>query len=163
MSGSDSFSAWTMKDALSWNTVSTIKEEKRMAKYIGKRIVPKHCGEWDRTKAYEMECIVYMPDFMELMAKGIRKSSHVLIASVRELASSMNGAFTGLSLPEIGAGQFALAGAGSGDSVVNNNRSIGSVQVVVNGYNAKNDNDLADTVVQRINEMLNEDDKVWGR
>jgi hypothetical protein len=35
--------------------------------------------------------------------------------------------------------------------------------VVVNGYNARNDNDLADTVVQRINEMLNEDDKVWGR
>ena len=30
-----------------------------MAKYIGKRIVPKHCGYWDRTKAYEMECIVY--------------------------------------------------------------------------------------------------------
>ncbi len=30
-----------------------------MAKYIGKRIVPKHCGEWDRTKAYEMESIVY--------------------------------------------------------------------------------------------------------
>lgn len=30
-----------------------------MAKYIGKRIVPKHCGYWDKTKAYEMECIVY--------------------------------------------------------------------------------------------------------
>ena len=35
--------------------------------------------------------------------------------------------------------------------------------VNVNGYNAQNDNDLADTVVHRINEMLNEDDKVWGR
>ena len=30
-------------------------------------------------------------------------------------------------------------------------------------YDAKNDDDLADTVVHRINEMLNEDDKVWGR
>lgn len=30
-----------------------------MAKYVGKRIVPKHCGYWDKTKAYEMECIVY--------------------------------------------------------------------------------------------------------
>ena len=30
-----------------------------MAKYVGKRIVPKHCGYWDRTQAYEMECIVY--------------------------------------------------------------------------------------------------------
>ena len=105
----------------------------------------------------------YMPDFMKLMAEGIRKSSKMLVASVRELASSVGGAFTGLALPEISAGQLAVAGAGSGGSVVNNNRSIGSVQVVVNGYNARNDNDLADTVVQRINEMLNEDDKVWGR
>lgn len=30
-----------------------------MAKYVGKRIVPKHCGVWNRTKAYEMQCIVY--------------------------------------------------------------------------------------------------------
>lgn len=30
-----------------------------MAKYVGKRIVPKHCGYWDNTKPYEMESIVY--------------------------------------------------------------------------------------------------------
>lgn len=30
-----------------------------MARYVGKRIVPKHCGYWDQTKAYEMENIVY--------------------------------------------------------------------------------------------------------
>ena len=30
-----------------------------MARYVGKRIVPKHCGYWDNTKAYEMENIVY--------------------------------------------------------------------------------------------------------
>ena len=29
-----------------------------MSDYIGKRIVPKHCGEWDRAKAYEMLSIV---------------------------------------------------------------------------------------------------------
>ena len=103
-----------------------------------------------------------MPDFMKLMAEGIRDSSKVLLESVRELASSVGGAFTGLNLPEINTGQLALAGTGGG-SVVNHNRSIGSVQVVVNGYNAKNDDDLADTVVHRINEMLNEDGKVWGR
>jgi hypothetical protein len=40
---------------------------------------------------------------------------------------------------------------------------IGSLQVVVNGYNVRNDNDLADTVVNRINEMLNEDSRVWGK
>ena len=100
---------------------------------------------------------------MKLMTKGIRESSKVLLASVKELAGSVSGAFTGLSLPELNAGQLALAGAGGSGSVVNNNRSIGSVQVVVNGYNAQNDDDLADTVVHRINEMLNEDDKVWGR
>ena len=30
-----------------------------MARYVGKRIVPKHCGYWDNTKEYEMENIVY--------------------------------------------------------------------------------------------------------
>ena len=70
-------------------------------------------------------------------------------------------AFTGLNLPEIGAGQLAMAGTGA-SSVVNHTRSIGTVQVV-NGYNARNDNDLADTVVHRINEMLNEDSRVWGK
>ena len=29
-----------------------------MSDYIGKRIVPKHCGEWDKDTAYEMLCIV---------------------------------------------------------------------------------------------------------
>jgi hypothetical protein len=33
----------------------------------------------------------------------------------------------------------------------------------VNGYNAQNDNDLADTIVHRINDMLNEDGSVWGK
>lgn len=55
-----------------------------------------------------------------------------------------------------------MAGAGA-SSVVNNTRSIGSVQVVVNDYNARNDSDLADTVLHRINEILNEDSRVWGK
>lgn len=29
-----------------------------MSKYIGKRIVPKHCGEWNRGIPYEMLSIV---------------------------------------------------------------------------------------------------------
>lgn len=32
-----------------------------MAKYIGKRIVPKHCGVWEQTKSYEMLSIVMEP------------------------------------------------------------------------------------------------------
>ena len=104
-----------------------------------------------------------MPDFMTLMADGIRKNSKVLLASVKELAGSVSEAFTGLSLPELNAGQLALSGAGGGS--VNNikNVTVNGLSVNVNGYNAQNDNDLADTVVHRINEMLNEDDKVWGR
>lgn len=30
-----------------------------MARYVGKRIVPKHCGYWDNAKEYEMESVVY--------------------------------------------------------------------------------------------------------
>ena len=46
-----------------------------------------------------------------------------------------------------------------------NNRTInmGGLSVVVNDYEAKNDNDLADTIVHRINDMLNEDGSVWGK
>ena len=88
---------------------------------------------------------------MKLMAKGIKDSSKAVIQSVRTLADTMGDAFAGLAIPEISAGQLALAG-----------RSI-LLSVAVNGYNDKNDNDLADTVVQRIKEMLNEDDSVWGR
>jgi len=32
-----------------------------MAKYIGKRIVPKHCGVWDQSRIYEMLSIVMEP------------------------------------------------------------------------------------------------------
>ncbi len=55
-----------------------------------------------------------------------------------------------------------MAGGGGG---VTNNRTInmGGLSVVVNGYEAKNDNDLADTIVHRINDMLNEDGSVWGK
>lgn len=32
-----------------------------MAKYVGKRIVPLHCGEWDQTREYEMLSVVLEP------------------------------------------------------------------------------------------------------
>ena len=35
----------------------------------------------------------YMPDFMELMAKGIRDSGKLVMQSVRELSASMGGGF----------------------------------------------------------------------
>lgn len=62
-------------------------------------------------------------------------------------------AFTGLALPELNAGTLTMAAARGG--IVNNSRSV--------HINAKNDDDLADTVVHWINEMLNEDGSVWGK
>ncbi|OPZ70417.1 MAG: hypothetical protein BWY83_01654 [bacterium ADurb.Bin478] len=106
----------------------------------------------------------YMPDFMELLAKGIKDSKRVLLNTVRDLAGTVGSAFTGLAIPGINAGQLALAGGGAAGGVTNNRTiNMGGLSVVVNGYEAKNDNDLADTIVHRINEMLNEDDSVWGK
>ena len=45
----------------------------------------------------------------------------------------------------------------------NRNVTINGLSVNVNGYEARNDNDLADTIVHRINDMLNEDGSVWGK
>lgn len=104
---------------------------------------------------------VSIPDFIKRMAESIQKSSRVLITSVREPAASVGGAFAGLLLPETRAGHLALAGAGA--SSVNNSRTVNINGLYVNGCNAKNGIDPADTVVQRGNEMLNEDSKVWGR
>ena len=105
----------------------------------------------------------YMPDFMELMAKGIRDSAKLVMRSVRELSESMGTAFTSLVIPEVGGAQLAMAGAGTSNSTINRNVTINGLSVNVSGYEAKNDSDLADTIVHRINEMLNEDESVWGK
>ena len=75
----------------------------------------------------------------------------------------MSGVFGGLTLPEMNTRQLAMAGAGGGS--VSNSRTInmGGLTVNVNGYSAQNDSDLANMVADRINQMLNEDDSVWGR
>lgn len=103
----------------------------------------------------------YQKNDADVYTRGIRESRRSVIASVWELASTMDAMFTGICLPELQAGQLGFAGAGG----VTNNRTVnmGGLTVNVNGYNARNDDDLADTVVQRINDMLGEDDSVWGR
>ena len=40
---------------------------------------------------------------------------------------------------------------------------MGGLSVVVNGYEVKNDDDLADAIIQRINDIFNEDGSVWGK
>ena len=79
------------------------------------------------------------------------------------LSGTIGAAFTGLSIPEISGAQLAMAGAGSGGVANNRTINMGGLSVVVNGYESKNDNDLADTIVHRINDMLNEDGSVWGK
>jgi len=105
----------------------------------------------------------YMPDFMELLAKGIKDSKRLLLNTVRDLAGTVGTAFTSLSLPEISGPQIALAGGAGGGVTNNRSMTINGLSVNINGYEAKNDNDLADTIVHRINDMLNEDDSVWGK
>ena len=105
----------------------------------------------------------YMPDFMELLAKGIKDSKRVLLNTVRDLSGAIGAAFTEISIPEIGGAQLAMAGAGGGGVTNNRNVTINGLSVNVNGYEARNDNDLADTIVHRINDMLNEDGSVWGK
>ena len=63
-----------------------------------------------------------MPDFMKLMAKGIRDSGKLVMRSVRELSGAMDTIFSGLTVPEIGTGQ--LAGAGAGAGAVTHNRNV---------------------------------------
>ena len=87
---------------------------------------------------------------------GIKKSGKVVMNAVRSLSDSMSGVFTGLSIPEINAGQLAQAGAGGGGTVSNSKTiNMGGLTVNVNGCNVQNDDDLADKVADRINAMLN--------
>ncbi|MCR4554704.1 MAG: hypothetical protein K5752_07275 [Succinivibrionaceae bacterium] len=67
--------------------------------------------------------------------------------AVRSLSDSMSGVFTGLSIPEINAGQLAQAGAGGGGTVSNSKTiNMGGLTVNVNGCNVQNDDNLADKV-----------------
>ena len=104
----------------------------------------------------------YMPDFMELMAKGIKDSKRVLLNTIRDLAGTVGTALQACPFLKSSVLRWLLRGAAGG---VINNRSmtINGLSVNINGYEAKEDNDLADAIVHRINDMLNEDDSVWGK
>jgi len=59
--------------------------------------------------------------------------------------------------------RWLLRGGAAGGVTNNRRMTINGLSVNINGYEAKDDNDLADTIVHRINDMLNEDDSVWGK
>ena len=100
----------------------------------------------------------YMPDFVNLLAGGIRDSRQKLMDSVGALAESMNKALTGMVIPSMNAGQLALAGPTTNNRTVN----VGGIHVSINGYQAQDDADLANMVARRLNEELNRESAVWG-
>ena len=111
----------------------------------------------------------YMPDFMKLLTGGIKDSEGGLLKQIRSMASKVQQGMAGIcsfSLPEINMPrmntsgwnlpQAALAGGGT-----TKNTNLGGVHITVNGYNARNDNELAQIVADKINEMIDQDDSVY--
>ncbi|MCD8299994.1 MAG: phage tail tape measure protein [Clostridiales bacterium] len=107
----------------------------------------------------------YMPDFMELLSKGISGNMDEVIDKVRSVASSVHdtladgfdiGGMAWPSMPEL-----AYAGAGGGSTVNNRTSNVGGVNIVVNGYAAKDDDALARTIADKINTMLDEEQAVF--
>lgn len=111
----------------------------------------------------------YMPDFMKLLSGGIKKGEDGLISQIKSLAGKVQQGMEGISsfsLPELtlphfdGSGwnfpQAALAGGGTTRTT-----NLGGVYITVNGYNARNDDELAQTVADKINGMIDQDDSVF--
>ena len=115
-----------------------------------------------------------MPDFMKLLSGGIKKGEGSLISQIKPMAAKVQQGIEGISsfsLPELtppyfdGSGwnfpQAALAGGGTTRTT-----NLGGVYITVNGYNARNDDELAQIVADKINGMIHEvheDDSVFKR
>lgn len=110
-----------------------------------------------------------MPDFMKLLSGGIKKGEGSLISQIKSMATKVQQGMEGISsfsLPELtlphfdGSGwnfpQAALAGGGTTRTT-----NLGGVYITVNGYNARNDDKPAQTVADKINGMIHEDDSVF--
>ena len=122
----------------------------------------------------------YMPDFMELLAKGIQRGMGDVVSRVevvafrirelmeeirpsemgvplRNLPDHPKGGWGGTSLPD-------LAFSGSGSMTTNNNQrtvNMGGLHLTVNGYNVQDDEQLATMVANKINDMMDEDNSVF--
>lgn len=73
-----------------------------------------------------------------------------------------------IDLPEFSFPQPAFAGMAAGGATTNNTTNnnqkttnLGGVHITVNGYNARNDDELARVVADKINGMISEDDAVF--
>ena len=112
----------------------------------------------------------YMPDFMELLAQGIKGNASDVLERVKELTSGIEesmGSVSAMTLPQVqlaGAGGYAMtAGTAAAGATTNNNTDnrTSNISVTVNGYNAQNDDALAQMVADKINEMFEEDESVY--
>ena len=123
----------------------------------------------------------YMPDFMKLLAGGIRSNAGSVLDRVRSLASQIremvqeidivdlpNFNLPDLKLPDLWGGKGdqpdqAPAGGGSASTTNNNQRTInmGGIHLTVNGYNVRDDDALATMVGNKINDMMDEDSSVF--
>ncbi len=107
----------------------------------------------------------YMPDFMALLAEGIRTNMGDVVDGIEALAGSFRDTvedgldLSSFSMPDLA--ESVSAGSGSVTNNENHTVNLGGIQVVVNGYNAQNDNELARMVADKINEMLNEESAVF--
>lgn len=128
----------------------------------------------------------YMPDFMALLRKGITGNMGTVLNQVKAFASQLKEQMQGtgdgdlfgfeklrnLKLPKIDLPKFsfpqpafagmAAGGATTNNTTNNNQRTIHTnVNLTVNGYNARNDDELARVVADKINGMISEDDAVF--
>ncbi|MCC8044185.1 MAG: phage tail tape measure protein [Clostridiales bacterium] len=102
----------------------------------------------------------YMPDFMQLLSEGITDGEDGVLSKVRSLASSVSGALSsGLSLPSL-TQDATLAVSGRGgtgtaqSAATATTTNLGGVNITVNGYEAKDDKALANTIANKINDMI---------
>lgn len=101
-----------------------------------------------------------MPDFMKLLSGGIKKGEGSLISQIKSMTAKVQQGMEGISsfsLPDFdGSGwnfpQAALAGGGTTRTT-----NLGGVYITVNGYNTRNDDELAQTVADKINGMIHKD------
>lgn len=115
----------------------------------------------------------YMPDFMELLARGIKRGMGDVVGRVETVASRIRPSEMGLPLLDLpdfpkggwggsGLPDLALAGGG-GTTTTNHQRTIymGGIHLTVNGYNVRDDDQLATMVANKINDMMDEANSVF--
>ena len=125
----------------------------------------------------------YMPDFMDLLAKGITGNAGTVLDKVKTFASQLrekmqdigigdlfrveNLKFPQIDFPAFDFPQPAFAGMAAGaattNHTTNNTRTtnLGGVHITVNGYQTRDDDELAKVVADKINGMISEDDAVY--